>query len=66
MTSKNPKIRKLLSCILFIAAFCWLFMAIGIALFEYDPGVLTRTISFLLAAAYFYQLYEKNTRPEDK
>lgn len=57
----KPLIQKIMSYLWFMAAFVWFFTAIGVAFFEYDPGVFARTISFLLSAAYFYSLYEKSS-----
>ncbi|MGX1266668.1 hypothetical protein RKD55_004612 [Rossellomorea marisflavi] len=59
MGVSKPSIRKIMGYIWFIATFIWLFAAIGVAFFDYDPGVGGRTVAFLLSAAYFYSLYEK-------
>jgi hypothetical protein len=56
----KPLIQKIMSYLWFMGAFIWFFAAIGVAFFEYDPGVFARTIAFLLSAAYFYSLYEKS------
>lgn len=62
--TKNPRIRKAMGYVWFLAFIGWLFMGIGVAFFEYDPGVLTRTVSFLLGAAYFYKLYDETNGGE--
>lgn len=57
--AKHRRINRFRSKVSFIGFICWLFMAIGVAFFQYDPGVFVQSITFLLAAAYFYFLYEK-------
>lgn len=55
---KNPRIQKAMSYVWFIGFIAWLFMAIGVAFFKYDPGLFIRAVTFLLGAAFFYQQYD--------
>ncbi|PAF27319.1 hypothetical protein CHH61_04105 [Shouchella clausii] len=59
-TKKKQYFKKAMSYVWFIAFIAWIFMGVGVGLFEYDPGIITRTSTFILASAYFYHLYDKS------